>query len=97
MSSKNQYEILFVPEKLKLIRRIRLICLERANEICKFLSTITNKPVYWYNNMENEEIEIYTEEENLKQAIKLLDDFEYDYNSTLRKREMIIQHRHKKG
>ena len=46
--------------------------------------------------MENEEIEIYTEEENLTQAIKLLDDFEHDYRSTLRKREMIIKHRHSK-
>lgn len=97
MSQKNEYEILFVPKKLKLIRRIRPICLEKAKEICKFLSTRTDKPVYWYNNLDNEEIEIYTEEENLKQAIKLLDDFEYDYNSTLRKHEMIIKHRHKKG
>lgn len=96
MSQKNEYEILFVPEELKLIRRIRPICLEKAKEICKFLSLRLGKPVYWYNNMENEEIEIYTEEENLTQAIKLLDDFEHDYRSTLRKREMIIKHRHSK-
>lgn len=96
MSQKNEYEILFVPEKLKLIRRISTICLEKAKAICKFVSLRTNKPVYWYNNMENEEIEIYTEEENLTQAIRLLADFEYDYISTLRKREMIIKHRHGK-
>lgn len=96
MSQKNEYEILFVPEELKLIRRIRPICLEKAKEICKFLSLRVGKTVYWYNNMENEEIEIYTEEENLTQAIKLLDDFEHDYRSTLRKREMIIKYRHSK-
>lgn len=96
MSKKNEYEILFVSEELKLIRRIRPICLEKAKEICKFLSLSTQKPVYWYNNMENEEIEIYTEKENLKQAIKILDDFEYDYRSIIRKRQMIIKHRHGK-
>lgn len=96
MSQKNEYEILFVSKELKLIRRIRPICLEKAKEICKFLSLRGDKPVYWYNNMENEEIEIYTEEENLKQAIKLLDDFEHDYRSTLRKHQMIIKHRHSK-
>lgn len=93
---KNEYEILLVPKELKLVRRIRPICLGKAKDICKFLSFQTNKPVFWYNNTDDDELEIYTEGENLEKAIKLLDDFEHDYKSTLRKREMIIKHRHKK-
>ena len=34
---------------------------------------------------------------NFEEAMKYLDEFEHSYTTTLRKRKMIANHRHKKG
>lgn len=93
---KTEYEILSVPEDLQLVRSIRPIFLEKAKKICEFLTYNTKSPAFWHNNIDGNEIEIYTKSSNAKYARKFLEEFEHDYMSILRKREMIIKYRHKK-
>ena len=41
----NEYEILNVQNDLRLLRRIRPLCLQKAKDMCKFLTKNTNKLV----------------------------------------------------
>lgn len=93
----NEYEILNVQNDLRLLRRIRPLCLQKAKDMCKFLTKNTNKLVCWYFDPDEDEIGIYAEKSNFEEAMKYLDEFEHSYTTTLRKRKMIANHRHKKG
>lgn len=92
----NQYEILSISDGIVLVRHIRPICLEKAKLICEHISRRTKKNAFWFNNLETDEIDIYTEKGNLKEAKDALEEFEAEYKSCLRKRQMIINQRHKK-
>lgn len=95
LKQNNQYEIQSVSSNLKVIKTFKPVCIEKVKKICEILSYSTNKPVYWFNNVNNEEIELYTENENLQKMKNILFHFEQDYRLILKKHNSIIKHRHR--
>lgn len=92
----NEYEIFFVTKDLMLLRTIRPLCLQKAKDICRYLSNVTHKPVYWFYNLHEDEIEIYTDKDNFEKAKELLKEFEQNYVSTLKRRKNISSQKHRK-
>lgn len=95
-NTKNEYEILSISEELVLVKCINQIYIHNTKMICEQILRRTNNNAFWFNNLDTEEIEIYTKKGNQKRAKEALEDFEVEYNSILRKRRMIIAHRHRK-
>lgn len=91
----NEYEIFFVTKDLMLLRTIRPLCLQKAKDICRYLSNVTHKPIYWFYNVHEDEIEIYTDKDNFVKAKELLKEFEQNYVSTLKRRKNISSQKHR--
>lgn len=92
---QNEYEILEVNKGITLLRTIKPICLDKAKAICKYIKANNGGPTYWFNNIENDEIEIYVEKDKLPQAKELLHQFEHDCHKSFVKRESMLRHRYK--
>ena len=92
---KNEYEILEVNKGITLLRTIKPICLDKAKAICKYIKANNGGSTYWFNNIENDEIEIYVEKDKFPQAKELLHQFEHDCHKSFVKRESMLRHRYK--
>ncbi len=92
---QNEYEILEVNKEITLLRTIKPICLDKAKAICKYIKANNGGSTYWFNNIENDEIEIYVEKDKFSQAKELLHQFEHDCHKSFVKRESILRHRYK--
>lgn len=94
---KNKHEILSISKELVLVKSIKQIYLEKIEHICAHITLKTKNKVFWFNNSDEEKIEIYTEKDNQKNAKAAFEEFEVEYNSILHKMRMIIAHRHRKS
>lgn len=82
-------------KKIVVIKTLPLIEFNKAVYMCKELANIKKIFAFWKIDDNIPEVHIYTKKENEAEAKYILNRFEIEYMSILRKRNKIVNHRHR--
>lgn len=77
------------------IKTLPLIQFNKAVYMCKELANRKNIFAFWKIDDDNPEINIYTKKEDENEANYIINQFESEYELIIRKRDRIVNHRHK--
>lgn len=77
------------------IKTLPLVQFNKAVYMCKELANRKKIFAFWKIDNNNPEIHIYTKKENENEAKYIINQFESEYELILRKRDSIVNHRHK--
>ena len=77
------------------IKTLPLVQFNKAVYMCKELANTKKIFALWKISDNIPEVHIYTKKENEAEAKYILNRFEFEYMSILRKRNKIVNHRHK--
>ena len=92
---QSENEILEISDSLVLVNTQKINCLEKVKQLCRNISLYTPYLAYFYINHETDYIAIYTKKENKEKAKHIINIFEANYSLALRKRNSIVNHKHK--
>ena len=95
MDNFSKTQKLNISKRIVVIKTLPLIEFNKAVYMCKELANTKKIFALWKISDNIPQVHIYTKKENEAEAKYILNRFEFEYMSILRKRNKIVNHRHK--